>query len=175
MRHITDGIKRYDLNGRIASYGQVNKNLLALLMKNSYLKSHPPKSAGRKQFGYEFMEKILAAAKKMDINKEDLITTATAFTAESIARAYKKFLPEMPAEMIVCGGGAHNRTLLKMLRDRLPSVTIAPMDHQGIDCDSKEAVSFAILAYATIKGITNNVPNATGASKPAILGKIIPA
>jgi anhydro-N-acetylmuramic acid kinase len=96
-------------------------------------------------------------------------------TAISIARAYRKFLPKIPDQIILCGGGAHNKTLVKMLGQNLDSTEICTIDDFGISCDAKEAVSFAILAYATIKGAANNVPSATGADKAIILGKIIPA
>jgi anhydro-N-acetylmuramic acid kinase len=109
------------------------------------------------------------------IRAEDIIATVTAFTAESIAQAYRKFLPQMPDEVILCGGGAHNSTLVKMLRQALDKSRILLSDDFGISCDAKEAISFAILAYATIKGMANNVPSATGAKQPLILGKIIPA
>jgi anhydro-N-acetylmuramic acid kinase len=116
----------------------------------------------------------VAIAGKIGVGYEVMVATATAVTAESIARAYRQFLPSMPDEMIVCGGGAHNRTLVSMLRERLPKVRIEPINHFGIDSDSKEAVSFAILAYATAKGIASNICSSTGAKKPVILGKIVP-
>jgi anhydro-N-acetylmuramic acid kinase len=114
-------------------------------------------------------------AKKNSLSAQDVLATATALTAVSITEAYKRFLPETPDEVILCGGGAHNKTLVKMLHRNLGKSVIRPIDDFGISCDAKEAVSFAILAYATIKGIANNVPGATGADKAVILGKIIPA
>jgi anhydro-N-acetylmuramic acid kinase len=105
---------------------------------------------------------------------EDMVATATAFTAASIAQAYRRFLPRLPEEMILCGGGAHNATLVRMLQDRLAGVTIRATDEFGISVDAKEAVSFALLAYATIRGVANNVPRATGADGPVVLGKIVP-
>ena len=109
------------------------------------------------------------------LSSEDIVATATAFTAVSIARSYREFLPKMPDEIILCGGGAHNNTLIRILRQELDKVKILISDQLGISCDAKEAVSFAILAYATIKGIANNVPSATGADRSLILGKIVPA
>ena len=81
----------------------------------------------------------------------------------------------MPDELILCGGGSHNRTLVEMLRAELPDVKMLSTDDFGISVDAKEAVSFAILAWTTIKGMTNNAPAATGAKEPVILGKIVPA
>jgi len=103
------------------------------------------------------------------------VATVTAFTAQSIAQAHRQFLPVMPDEMILCGGGAHNKTLVEMLHSELPEVKMLSTDDFGINVDAKEAVSFAILAWATIKGQTNNVPGATGAEGAVVLGKIVPA
>ena len=99
----------------------------------------------------------------------------TAFTARTIAQAYYRFLPAMPDEVILCGGGARNGTLVEMLRGELANVKMLSTDDFGIDVDAKEAVSFAILAWATIKGIPNNLPGATGADEPVVLGKIVTA
>jgi anhydro-N-acetylmuramic acid kinase len=99
----------------------------------------------------------------------------TAFTARTIAQAYRRFLPALPDEVILCGGGAHNGTLVEMLRSELADVKMLSTDDFGISVDAKEAVSFAVLAWATIKGMPNNVPGATGAEQPVILGKIVPA
>jgi len=103
------------------------------------------------------------------------VATATAFTAITIAQADRRFLPHRPDEVILCGGGAHNATLVRMLREQLAEVTIRSMDEFGISVDAKEAVSFALLALAAVRGRPNNVPGATGAEKPVILGKIVPA
>jgi anhydro-N-acetylmuramic acid kinase len=135
----------------------------------------PPKSTGREEFGAFFAERIYRRAARKSLGDTDIVATVTAFTVSGIARAYHRFLPAMPDEVILCGGGAHNDTLVEMLRRELPDVKMLSTDNFGISVDAKEAVSFAILAWATIKGITNNVPGATGADQPVVLGKIIPA
>ena len=109
------------------------------------------------------------------MSAENIMATVTAFTAASIVRAYQRFLPEMPDEVILSGGGAHNTTLVKMLQQGLSKSRVLLSDEFGINCDAREAISFAILAYATIKGIKSNVPSATGAKQSLVLGKIIPA
>ena len=101
-------------------------------------------------------------------------STVTAFTVRTIADAYRRFLPAMPDEMVLAGGGAHNRTLVRMLRRELTAVKIRTTDEFGIDVDAREAVAFAVLAWATICGTANNVPSATGAAEPVVLGKIVP-
>ena len=174
VRRMSKGRKRFDRDGRIAGINQVHQGLFDELMKENYFSRRPPKSTGRELFGAKYVDRLVAMAGRMGLGYEVMAATATAVTAESITRAYRKFLPSMPEEMIVCGGGAHNRTLISMLRERLAQVRIEPMNHFGIDCDSKEAVSFAILAHATVKGLASNVCSCTGAKKPVILGKIVP-
>lgn len=172
---ISQGRQKYDANGKMATRGTVDHALLNEAMKHPYYKLLPPKSTGREEFGWQYCDMFYKKALKKGLSKEDIVATATALTAESIATAYIKFLPKMPDEMILCGGGSHNKTLIKMLQEKLSKVNILVMDELGISCDAKEAVSFAILAYMTIKGVANNVPSATGADQPVILGKIIPA
>jgi len=172
---LSRGKLHYDKDGKIAAKGKVNKKLLDEMMRHPFLRRLPPKSTGRENFGIIYTDEFIKKAKKRSMSFEDVLATATAFTAVSIADAYKQFLPGMPDEIILCGGGARNKTLTNMLKQNLNKTIIRFSDDFGISCDAKEAVSFAILAYATIKGIANNVPSATGANKSLILGKIIPA
>ncbi|MBN2182283.1 MAG: anhydro-N-acetylmuramic acid kinase [Sedimentisphaerales bacterium] len=172
---ISNGKSKYDRGGRIAAHGNINKSILKEMLKHPFLHKRPPKTTGREEFGLQYADLLYNKMKKLSIPNEDMVTTATAFTSESIAKAYRRFLPSMPDEIILCGGGSHNNTLVKMLKNRLCKTIISFSDEFGISSDAKEAVSFAILAYATIKGTVNNVPNATGAYKAVILGKIIPA
>lgn len=174
VRRMSEGGEEFDNNGEIAGNNQVHEGLFGELMKDGFFSKRPPKSTGRELFGGKYVDRLAATAEKMGVGYGGMAATATAVTAESIARAYRDFLPSMPEEMIVCGGGAHNRTLVSMLRERLGEVRIEAINHFGIDSDSKEAVSFAILAYATVKGIASNICSCTGARKPVILGKIVP-
>ncbi len=174
VRRMGESTQEYDRNGEIAGNNKVHHGLFDELMKENFFSKPPPKSTGRELFGAKYVDRLLAIVDKMAIGYEVMVATATAVTAESIARAYRQLLPSMPDEMIVCGGGANNHTLVRMLRERLAQVRIEPMNHFGIDSDSKEAVSFAILAYATVKGVASNICSSTGAKKPVILGKIVP-
>ncbi|MFH1716235.1 MAG: anhydro-N-acetylmuramic acid kinase [Planctomycetota bacterium] len=167
--------RRCDRGGRIAATGTVDRKLLDEMLRHPFLKRRPPKSTGREEFGAAFTERIYRRAEGKGLAHADIVATVTAFTAISIARAYRRFLPKMPDEVIVCGGGAHNNTLIGMLRSELPEVKMLTTGDFGISVDAREAISFAVLAWATLKGIANNVPGATGAEKPAVLGKIIPA
>jgi anhydro-N-acetylmuramic acid kinase len=172
---ISKGRKRFDRKGEIAARGTVNSRLLNNMLRHPFFSCRPPKSTGREMFGKDYCNALYLRARGKGVSSEDIVATATAFTAASIAISYRQFLPAMPGELILCGGGAHNNTLIKMLRRELGQVKILLSDELGISCDAKEAISFAILAYATIKGIANNVPSATGAEQSLVLGKIVPA
>lgn len=164
---LSKGKLNFDKGGKISAHGKVNAKILNQMLAHPYLRRKPPKTTGREMFGKEYAD---AFFKKLP--SEDIVATSTAFTAISIADAYKKFLPIMPDEVILCGGGARNNTLVKMLKENIKA-NILFTDDFGISSDAKEAVSFAILAYATINGMPNNVPSATGAREPVVLGKII--
>jgi len=174
IRLVTAGKRNLDRGGKMAARGVVDDKLLGEMLKHPFLRRRPPKSTGREEFGAAFAERIHQRAVKKGLSDVDIVATATAFTARSIAQAYRRFLPAMPDEMILCGGGAHNRTLVEMLRGELADVKMLSTGDFGINVDAKEAVSFAILACATVAGIPNNVPGATGAEQPVVLGKLIP-
>lgn len=171
---VTGGKARYDAGGRLAAHGTVSERLLAELLRHPYLARRPPKSTGREMFGQEFSDRLWRRARQRRLAPQDVLATATAFTARSIAAAYRRFLPTMPDEVILCGGGARNRTLVRFLSEALEPARVAPMDDFGLSARAKEAVSFALLAWATVCGIPNNVPSATGARRAAVLGKVIP-
>jgi anhydro-N-acetylmuramic acid kinase len=175
IRLVSGGKKRLDGGGKMAAQGTVDKRLLNEMLRHPFLQRHPPKSTGREEFGVAFGERTYQRAAKKGLADADVLATVTALTAKSIVQAYRQFLPTMPDEVILCGGGAHNNTLVEMLRGELPGAKMLSTDDFGISVDAKEAVSFAILAWATISGMTNSVPSATGAERPVVLGKIIPA
>jgi anhydro-N-acetylmuramic acid kinase len=174
VRQTTDGKRHYDRNGALAAKGRVDEGLLAAMRRHPFLRRRPPKTTGREEFGQAYGQWLCGFAGKRRLSVEDTVATATAFTAASIACSYHRFLPQMPDEMIVAGGGAHNATLLRMLRERLGGLRIRTPDEFGIDIDAREAVAFALLAVATVRGVAGNVPSATGADEPVILGKIVP-
>jgi anhydro-N-acetylmuramic acid kinase len=148
----------------------VNKRLLDRLLSGSYYRKHPPKSAGREQYGREYVQRLLATGLPM----LDLIATATALTAATIALAIERFAPMCVDELIVSGGGARNPRIMDHLAALLPSVAIATSSDFGIDIDAKEAIAFAILGYQTWHGRPANLPSATGARRAVVLGKITP-
>jgi anhydro-N-acetylmuramic acid kinase len=144
------------------------------MLGHPFLRRRPPKATGREDFGFTYADQFYHRAVERSLAAADILATATAFTATSIAQAYDRFLPAVPDQVILCGGGAHNRTLVGMLRHELAGAEVLLTDDFGISVDAKEAVSFAILAWATVRGYVNNLPAATGASTPVILGKIVP-
>jgi anhydro-N-acetylmuramic acid kinase len=169
---LTGGKYHFDKDGRAAAMGRVNELLLHDLMKHRFVKKRPPKTTGREEFGMQFATDFYNRV-KIACKPADIVATATAFTAKSITDAYNRFLPDKVDEVILCGGGSRNPALVKMLKKYAAPAKVIVMDDLGINADAKEAVSFAILAAHTIMGIPNNVPSATGAKKPVILGKII--
>jgi anhydro-N-acetylmuramic acid kinase len=164
-RDHTQGRRSFDRNGRIAAHGNLNRPLLDRLLADPYYRRKPPKSAGREQYGAEFVARL----KQTGLPLPDLIATATVLTAATIAIAAAPFGPD---ELIVSGGGAHNPQILGHFAAFMPGVALATSADYGIDVDAKEAMAFAVLAYQTWRRRPSNLPSATGARRPVILGKI---
>jgi anhydro-N-acetylmuramic acid kinase len=168
-REATGGKLNFDRGGRIAASGHVHRALLDELLRDRYYRQRPPKSAGREQYGAEFVEKL----KRSGLPLRDLIATATALTAATIAKGVG-LIHSGAADLIVSGGGSHNPGIMQYLAAFLPEVTLATSSDFGVDADAKEAIAFAILAYATWRGRPSNVPSATGARRSVLLGSLTP-
>ncbi len=164
---LTEGRQRYDRNGTIAARGKINQELLGSLLEDPYYQASPPKTAGREQYGSQFIAKLVETGLPLP----DLIATATALTAATIATGIERYAPDTD-EVIAAGGGIHNRQLMAQLTAFLPSARVTTTTEFGVDPDAKEAIAFAILAYRTWKRAPGNLPSATGARHPVILGKI---
>uniref|UniRef100_A0A7V4XT64 Anhydro-N-acetylmuramic acid kinase n=1 Tax=Acidobacterium capsulatum TaxID=33075 RepID=A0A7V4XT64_9BACT len=170
--------KPYDRDGRIAARGRVLESIVESTLRMPFFQKAPPKSAGREQFGAAFTQALLAACRKERATNEDVLATATAITAETIARGFARFVqPVMgsaPVEYILSGGGARNLTLVRMLRERLEPMgcKLFASDEVGMPAAAKEAAAFALLAYCTYYGLPGNLPSATGAIMPVVLGTI---
>ena len=170
--------KPMDRDGAIAATGTVLKPLLNKVLRQRFLLQSPPKTAGREQFGREFAAQFLAACQRLSKRKQDAIATATALTAQSIAQAYISFAADSmgvaPVDYIVSGGGARNATLMAQLTQALEPLRcrVASIDKFGLPAEAKEATAFALLAWQTWHRQPGNVPSATGATRPAILGQV---
>ncbi len=170
--------KPFDRNGALAARGKVLEPLLRTALRHPFFRLPPPRSAGREQFGREYASQFLSACRRISRNPEDALATATALTAASIAQSYEQFvhssLKRAPLDYIVSGGGARNSTLMAMLAQRLQPLgceLATTLDH-GLPVEAKEAAAFALLAWHTWHHLPGNVPAATGASRPVILGQV---
>lgn len=168
---LTQGQMHCDIDGKMAFAGKIQENFLQKWMSEEpYFTRKPPKSTGRELFGVQRCDVYL---KEMaGLSKEDILATLTAFTARSTAEAYKNFLPALPDEVLLCGGGARNPAIAAMLQKELPTSRIGRTEDAGLPGDSKEAVAFAVLGYETMNRRPGNLPAATGAKGPVILGSI---
>jgi len=174
VQDLTRGRQRYDQDARIARRGHLHRELLAQLLREPYFQRKPPKSTGREYFGAAYVKEILARARRYKLKPQDLIHTVTVLTARSIAAALRRFvLPrESISQLIVSGGGAQNPLLMSELAALLPDLVLLPSARFNVPTDAKEALAFAVLAYETFHRRPSNLPTATGARGPAILGKI---
>jgi len=172
VAHMTQGRQRYDRDGRIARRGELHQPLLEAMLRDPYFALNPPKTAGREQFGADFVSGLIATGRPL----EDLIATATELTAQSIARAILRYASKnVPLrEVIAAGGGVHNRAIMGRLRKLLPALSVSTSADHGVDPDAKEAIAFAVLAYEFIQGRAANVPSSTGARHAVLLGKSSP-
>ena len=167
VERMTSGRHRFDRNGAAAATGHVNRTLLDSLLADRYFSRKPPKTAGREEYGAGFVERLVATGLPM----RDLIATATAFTAATIATGVRRFAPATQ-EVVAAGGGTHNGQLMAQIAAFLPACRITTTAEFGIDPDAKEAIAFAILAFRTWRHQTGNLPKATGARRAVVLGKI---
>jgi anhydro-N-acetylmuramic acid kinase len=174
VEHYTKGRAAYDRDARMALKGHLISELLAELNAHPYLREAPPKTAGREQFGAPYAARLIAWARAHRAKPEDVVKTATVFTALSIAEAFRKWVfPRSHVdELIVAGGGALNPLLMAQLAAMLPGITVLDSGHFGLPSAAKEAFAFAVLAYESLHGRANNLPSATGARNFAVMGKL---
>ena len=160
----------YDKDGARAAKGIPDKKLIAKLLTQPFFKQKPPKSLDKNQFGPAYLQKHFAAFGPKRIN--DLLATLNYFTAACVAQAIKHFVPAKHCtQLIVSGGGAFNKTLLKNLH-ALTGISVRTSATYCINPQAKEAAAFALFAALALKGKTNHCPRATGARKQTILGRI---
>lgn len=171
---LSGGAARYDRDGAMAARSRPDEGWLAELLRHPYYRRRPPKTTGRELFGAGMAADLVAEGRRQGLSPEAIVATLTALTAASIARAYADFAPAPVAEAIVGGGGARNRALMAMLRQRLPGVSVLSHEDVGISSDHKEALAFALLAHETWHGRPGTLPALTGARHPSVLGEITP-
>jgi anhydro-N-acetylmuramic acid kinase len=173
--------KSYDRSGAMAARGKVQDQVVKELMEGRYFSALPPKSCGREEYGEAFVACLMKLCG--DIATEDIIATATALTVASVVDAYRRFCwPHLgqraplarATEMFIAGGGAKNKTLMQMLTAEFAKlgVKVATTESAGLAIDAKEAAAFALLGWLTWHGLPGNVPSATGATRPVVLGKV---
>jgi anhydro-N-acetylmuramic acid kinase len=161
-----------DLDGRMAAMGRIEPILMERLLAHPYVLAAPPKTTGREEFGEAWVEDLLARHRHLRL--VDILATLTAFVARSVAAARAEWLSDRPLrEVVVTGGGVHNLTLMRQLREAFEPVPVRCGAELGINEDAKEAMLFALLANERIFGLPGNIPSATGARWPVGLGKVV--
>src|SRR5512141_1182751 len=167
----------YDVDGVLASRGNAIPSVVDRLLTHEYFRSAPPKSTGPELFSPKYTEELIALCRTdfSGCTDEDIIATAVSLTARSIADAYSRFIAEPVSEVFLSGGGAKNPALVRAITDAVAPRTVLDFDKTFFDGEAKEAVAFALLGYLHLAGRPGNVPTATGAAGPRILGKRTPA
>jgi anhydro-N-acetylmuramic acid kinase len=181
---VIDGVTRrlvpgvpYDAEGALAARGRVIEPAVDEALADPYFSAPPPKSTGRELFGRDYPERFIASCRRVlpDATPEDCIASAVALTARAIADAFRRFVREPVRELVLSGGGAQNPTLVRAITGALPGFAVRRFDELFFDGEAKEAVAFALLGYLHAASRPGNVPGATGARGPRILGQWTPA
>jgi anhydro-N-acetylmuramic acid kinase len=172
VARLTNGSQSYDHDGQWAAKGTPEQELVTKWLKQDFFQQSPPKSTGRELFGQDYLEKCWQDLDQAQLNDSDRLATLTELTVASIVHSYQQFLPTMPDEVLLCGGGSRNLYLRQRLQAELTSAQIMTTDEVGIDGKFKEAIAFAVLAYWRIHSIAGNLPQVTGAKRPTLLGDV---
>jgi anhydro-N-acetylmuramic acid kinase len=169
------GAEHFDRDGARAARGRVDEAVLSELLAHPYFQREPPKSTGREAFGKPFLDELLSRHQHLAGNADDLLATLNRLTARTISDAIKHWVvPKGVTEVVVTGGGARNPVLMRQLREYLDGIPVSSGEVLGVDPDAKEAVAFAVLAWAHVARRPGNEPAATGARGPRILGSYTP-
>jgi anhydro-N-acetylmuramic acid kinase len=173
-RYFSRGRLNYDHDGSLAAAGSVDAALLSEALTHPYFQLRPPKTTGREIFGDDFAAALIANGERRGLCPADIIATLTALTVHTIANAYRQFGPSSIEEVLVSGGGASNPVMMAMLRKALPESQIIRFEQSGLPAAAKEAVLFALLGHETLHGRPSNLPRCSGATRPVVLGKLVP-
>lgn len=172
VAHLSNGQLTFDQDGAWAAQGTPHLALVQQWLQHEFFQQLPPKSTGRELFGSTYLQARLAEAQAEGLEAADILATLTELTVAAIADNYRRFLPKLPEQVLVGGGGRRNRYLMQRLQVNLPEVQIYPTDEMGLNADFKEAIAFAVLAYWRSQKIAGNLPEVTGASQPTLLGEV---
>ncbi|MDX1977027.1 MAG: anhydro-N-acetylmuramic acid kinase [Pseudanabaenaceae cyanobacterium bins.68] len=162
----------YDPDGWFAAQGQIDQSLVQSWLQEPFLHLLPPKSTGRELFTSAYFDHLVESAPHL--SPHDLLACLTEFTAQAIALSYEKFLPQLPDQVLICGGGSRNLYLKARLEALLAPAQVFTTEPFGIDPDFKEAIAFAVLGYLRMQNLPGNLPSVTGAKHPTLLGEIHP-
>ena len=162
----------FDAQGAWAATGKVNQALLEVLLADPFFDAPPPKSTHRDKFNLQWLEERLAAA-NIDDEAENIQATLVALTARTIADAIRAYAPDAQ-EILACGGGANNVTLMKALFEELKPRKVTTTNDEGVPVEQVEALAFAWLAREALAGRPANLPEVTGAKGRRVLGAIYP-
>ncbi len=176
IARLTNGTQTYDHDGQWAAQGIADRQLIQQWLQQDFFGQYPPKSTGRELFGQDYLNQRWQEMDRAGLSESDRLATLTELTVASIIHSYQQFLPQMPDEVLLCGGGSKNTYLRQRLQAELTSAHtdthIRTTDEVGINGDFKEAIAFAVLAYWRAMSIPGNLPQVTGATKPVLLGDI---
>jgi anhydro-N-acetylmuramic acid kinase len=179
---VIDGVVRalrpdlpYDVDGKLALQGKPQMKIVTELLAHPYFSAPPPKSTGRELFNSDYVQKLIAVSRSVGASDEDIIATAVELTAQSVADAYRRFIPEPVREVLASGGGAKNPALFAAIQRAAAPIVVRHFDDLFFDGEAKEAVAFALLGYLHVNKRPGNVPTATGARGLRVLGKRTPA
>ncbi len=165
----------YDVDGKLAQAGRPNRQIVAELLAAPYFAASPPKSTGPELFNADYVQGLIDRTRAAGGSDEDIVATAVQLTAASIGDAYRRFIAEPMQEVLVSGGGAKNPALFAAIVESAAPVRVRHFDEVFFDGEAKEAVAFALLGYLHVTNRPGNVPSATGARGPRVLGKRTPA
>ncbi|MGD1803923.1 anhydro-N-acetylmuramic acid kinase [Dapis sp. BLCC M126] len=172
VQHLSQGSQTYDKNGEWAASGIPCQELVEKWLKQDFFQQKPPKSTGRELFGKDYLCNCLTDAEKYNLSSPDILATLTELTAASINHSYRNFLPNLPDQILLCGGGSHNLYLKERIEKLLAPIPVMTTAEVGVDVDFKEAIAMAVLAYWRYLEIPCNLPEVTGAKAKVMLGEI---
>lgn len=174
VQFFSQGRQMYDADGAWGATGTPCLPLVEQWLQQPFFDQPPPKSTGRELFGQEYLQQCLTDAEPYHLSPADLLATLTELTAASIHHSYTQFLPRLPDQILLCGGGSQNRYLKQRLQTLFEPIPVGCTSEFGLNADFKEAIAFAVLAYWRILGIPGNLPSVTGAKAAVLLGEVYP-